>query len=429
MVHPLNRLNRLRRKDEGAVAIIVVLLTSIVFVGLSALVVDLGMARDTRRQAQNAADASALAAGNVLYTKYGIVDITSAIGAAKSFAATNYGISAADWAGCTDASALAYLPDAPDTCISFDSATAPTTARVKVPTHQVQTPFARIWGVNSVPVTAAAKIQVIPQGLSVCGLCVIGDGPLPHDIQNGSIDVNGANVAINGTLQSNPRGGIAVTSNGGSIDLTQPLQPTGSGTYTPTPLLSQPTVLDPLAGLVMPDYSSLVAKSNSCTDGPGIYVSLNVNCSPIMAPGLYVLTGTTAMNGTDSIVGTGVTLYTVCSTLGVPRACNVGESGGTITMAGNETLAITAPTSGPDMGVAIVADRNNTATFSLRGTVSSGAIYLASGTLDFRGNVGGSYNSQVVVGDISFNGTVTLTLNDATGAGPPVPPIGLHLSQ
>src|SRR5690242_3738920 len=51
--------------DSGAVAIMVALLTT-VFVGLAALVVDHGLSADTQRRAQNAADASALAAAVVL---------------------------------------------------------------------------------------------------------------------------------------------------------------------------------------------------------------------------------------------------------------------------------------------------------------------------------------------------------------------------
>ncbi len=37
--------------------------------GMAALVVDLGIARDNRRQAQNTADSAALAAANALYAK------------------------------------------------------------------------------------------------------------------------------------------------------------------------------------------------------------------------------------------------------------------------------------------------------------------------------------------------------------------------
>ena len=53
-------------RETGAAAIITVLLMSVVLIGLASIVVELGLARDTRRQAQNAADAAALAAGNAL---------------------------------------------------------------------------------------------------------------------------------------------------------------------------------------------------------------------------------------------------------------------------------------------------------------------------------------------------------------------------
>ena len=59
--------SRLAARDEqGAIAILVAM-TSVVLFIIAAMVVDLGLARDTRRQSQNAADASALAAANALY--------------------------------------------------------------------------------------------------------------------------------------------------------------------------------------------------------------------------------------------------------------------------------------------------------------------------------------------------------------------------
>ena len=85
----------MRRRDAGAAAIITVLLMSVVLIGLASIVVELGLARDTRRQAQNAADAAALAAGNSL-TSGG--NTTTAIAAAKSLAAKNFGTTATDWA-------------------------------------------------------------------------------------------------------------------------------------------------------------------------------------------------------------------------------------------------------------------------------------------------------------------------------------------
>ena len=54
-----------RRNDDGAIAILVAV-TSLVFLMIAALVVDLGMAMDTRREAQKAADLAALAGGQDL---------------------------------------------------------------------------------------------------------------------------------------------------------------------------------------------------------------------------------------------------------------------------------------------------------------------------------------------------------------------------
>ena len=73
--------------------------------------------------------------------------------------------------------------------------------------------------------------------------------------------------------------------------------------------------------------------------------------------------------------------------------------------------SITAPPAGqPNQGLAIVADRNNTGTFSFRGTQTTqntGTIYAKSGTLDVRGNTAVLVpDSLVVVGDLTFSGTV-----------------------
>ena len=59
-------------RERGAVAVLVAICFT-VFVLLVALVVDLGLARDTRRVSQNAADASALAGANSLYPAAGCV--------------------------------------------------------------------------------------------------------------------------------------------------------------------------------------------------------------------------------------------------------------------------------------------------------------------------------------------------------------------
>ena len=390
-------LNRLGRRDGGAVALLSTLLISTVFIGLCALVVDLGMARDTRRQAQNAADASALAAVNVLYLS-GVFDANRAIITAKSYAAANYQVSESDWASCVDGQKLLYHPNTE--CISFDNPLTPTTVRVNAPVRRVRTAFAGIWGIDSVPVGAAAQAQILNGGPPACGLCVIGPGL--HNLQNGNVYVSGANVAFNGTVSSHPGSVVDVTS--GVVNLQGGVSQIASGTFTSPPNTNQPAIADPLATMTMPNYSSLVPKANSCTGGPGIYDHLTTCPGLGMLPGLYVLTGASSPN---SVVANGVTLYFICGTPTAPRACATGESGASLSMGGNDALTITAPTVGATMGLSMVADRNNTATFTFHGNgtqTNTGTIYLASGTVQDNGNGSNAFDSLVVIGDLTFSG-------------------------
>lgn len=449
MVHALSRL---RRRDDGAVAILTILLTSVVFIALCALVVDLGMARDTRRQAQNAADASALAAGNVLYGSDGTLHIGDAVQAAKDYAATNYNVT--NWTNCFDPAALAYRPDLiinNNTCISFgpnSDGSAPTKVRVKVPIRDVSTPFAGIWGRSSVPVSAVAQVGFDTDGKAKCGLCVIGPGlpPNEHNLKVGTItESGGADVAFNGVLMSNNIANAHITVyGGGNIDLQQGFLPP-KVELSPTPNLAQAWIDDPLKGLAMPNYKyplepnysftspPVHAVTNGCPAAPGFYKYLTDCGGTPMGRGLYVLTGSANING--PIVAMGVTLYFVCGTYSAPLPCSSGQQGGSLAFTGNNTLTITAPDAGEaNAGLAIVSDRNNTATISFKGTAgtsNTGTIYAKSGTLDLRGGVDVAIsNSLVVVGDVTasgsvgvFNSTYTLDKNVT------VPPSNMHLSK
>ena len=126
----LSRLRNDQHGERGAVAIIVAVFAVVMF-GLASLVVDLGVARDTRREAQNAADASALAAIGACMPMARRPTSPRRWGWRGATPATNFGTGAADWATCSATSHLAYAPVTP--CISFDSATAPTRVRVVIP--------------------------------------------------------------------------------------------------------------------------------------------------------------------------------------------------------------------------------------------------------------------------------------------------------
>lgn len=424
-----------RRDDRGAVAVLVAMLSLILF-GMAALIVDLGIARDTRRQAQNTADSAALAAANALYLS-GSASPAGAIDAAKRYAAQNFGTTEAEWGRCADPDRPAGFAAVPGqtACISFRGLPAPREVRVVVPTRDLRPVLGRLLGVTDIGVQALAQAVVSPGGRSTCGLCIIGPGV--HETQNGSVAVTGTSIHVNGTLAANPQ--MEMTATGGQIYL-QGARPS-RGQMLPAPYTNQPAMPDPLAFLTLPPTTGLAPKTvSACSPagGPGIYASLELTRDCTLSPGVYVVTGANHDSGRTHVTANGVTMYFGCQVAGsaLPslRACNAGEEGGDLLLTGQATLDITAPTTGATKGLAIVADRNNSATLGWRGggTVqSTGTIYARSGTLDYRGNgSGAAIDSLVVVGDLTFEGNPSgFNLVYTEGRNVELPAGALHLSQ
>ncbi len=420
------------RKDEaGAVAVVMAICLSAFLLVVASLVVDLGLARDTRSEAQNAADASALAAGNALYPSSTTPDIPAAVTAAKEYARENFGTKEEDWADCEDPAPLAFV--APSTeCISFSpNATAPTKVRVLIPARVV---VARLNAGQRLPIAAVARATLKPNLTQPCGLCVLGSG-VTHNFQNGDAVVNGADIYINGSSSVSNQGLVSST---GSIYVEgQALG--GTGQYTPDAIQGVEPIPDPLDELVVPpDMTGLAAQSNPCTHGPGIYTGQNLrNITCNLQPGLYVVrAGTWDLSGNAStnLNGTGVTIYLTCSTGTAVRECNPGEAGATIDASGNGNLNLKGPTTGPLQGVTILMDRQNTATLRLTGNGAlgtTGAIYAKSGRLQGNGNgCANGINSMIVVKDIEFNGNpACLTINYTVAQNPKPKPSNLALDE
>jgi hypothetical protein len=386
------------------------------------------MARDVRRQAQNASDASSLAAANALYPAgLTVPDFAGAVAAAKSYAAENYGVTDSDWASCTDSEPLAHHPAGVPACISFDEATQPKKVRVRVPVRDVKTTFGNVLGVASISVGASANVQLDQDVARTCALCIIGPGT--HDLQNGDVSVSGGDVHLNGSVSLSSGGKVVVAPDG---KLTVEGTASGSG-YTPTAQQGVPAILDPLAFLPLPpDMSSLSTKTDPCADGPGKYGAFSFpSSSCTLAPGLYVIAGAGAewkLSGSSTVTGTGVTLYLTCGTPAAPAGCATGQAGATIDASGGSTLTLRAPTSGPLNGLAVVIDRKSTATVIFKGNGGvdfTGTFYAASGALQMNGNgCGSSYRSRIVVGDVEMNGNpACLTISHAATENVPLPPV------
>lgn len=426
MVRLIPSAHRSHHRDEAGVLAVIVAVAALMIFGLAALVVDLGLARDVRRQSQNAIDASALAGGNALYEVGLTPHFTESVDAVKAYAADNFDVDPAAWSACSDATPLPYQPGG-TSCISFDEAAQPRELRVVMPEREVATGLGSLFGTSSVQISSLAHIRIEPNQRSRCGMCVVGNGN--HDLQNGDVVVSGGDIHFNGNVAVGPNG---LVSTDGDITV----EGTAGGAavnYNPSPQTGQPEEDDPLRFLEPPDYSALVPRANPCTGGPGIYGAFGGTCT--LTPGLYVITGEWRFTGNAGVIGDGVTLYFTCGTPAAPRPCaDTGEAGGKLDASGNGTIRIVAPATGPLKGLAIFYDRSNTQSLRLTGNGASyysGTVYAISATLDYRGNgCGSTHESLMVAHSLAFSGTnACLTTNYDLARNVDMPPGDLHLSR
>ena len=441
-------MSRTDSSDHGAVAVVTAIMAVMLFV-IAALVVDLGIARDSRRQAQNTADAAALAAANALYSTTAPRlnqpgDFQAAVDAAKAYAAENYGTTEEEWSSCTAAEPLAYVhPGTGTNCISFDAFLYPRNVLVVVPVRQQPSIFGGVAGYEGVTIGALAQARLDPGGASVCSFCVLGT--VDHDLQNGNLTVTGGNLWFNGNVDIGPNGyagslegyvaaedGTQVL-DGGNAYVEGTVKSNGTKFQNGAGQTGQPRIVDPLVADVLPfaTQESLAAKVDPCTDGPGIYGEYKTTQSGecVLQPGLYVFTGDFELSGNaGQLQAKGVTFYFTCGEGTVPEPCaEGGEEGGGIKLSGNGGYVLEAPlkTTYPSLpeelyGYALVYDRYNTADMLLVGngaSTVSGTIYGVNATLDLRGNGGTDvpFSSFVVVGDVAFSGN-NATLNVAFDA-------------
>lgn len=149
------RVSRRRARGDDGVILVMAAVTLVALLGFAALVIDLGNVYQVRRQAQNTADAAALAGGQDLPQG---ADVVATV---KAYAEENLGIAPAAWVGCTDGSPLAILPDAGNAnqCISIDNGY--TRVRVQLPTRAVSTYFGGLFGHDTINTSAAATAEAV----------------------------------------------------------------------------------------------------------------------------------------------------------------------------------------------------------------------------------------------------------------------------
>jgi hypothetical protein len=408
------------RDERGAIAIIVAISATALFV-IAALVIDLGLARDTRRQSQNAADASALAAANVLYPLSNVCTLVNPNGAkntpcyadaaqaAKDYAAANWGVTAAQWSSCSDPAGYWY-PAGYSPCITFADAALgktqparPTEVRVLAPVKDIKTGFGVLAGVSTISIDSVARAGVASGTANKCALCFLGD----IDAGNADFTVAGGGIQVNGDLNAGANGYWTASQIGASGDV--------NGSHYSPAVDETPPFTDPLAGMTLPTLTGTAFPAvHSCTTSinPGIYSTLSLGnkdkCT--LNPGKYVIVGKWNLGNNSVLSGTGVTLYFTCGTVASPHVCTGADAGGGWIDGKNGDISITAGAVG-STSYAIIYDRlNPQGSIGLQGnggTSINGGVYAPNAKLDFNGNSCFGFNGGpvVVLGVIKANGT------------------------
>ena len=199
-------------REQGA-AIVLVAFALIFLGGLAAIVVDVGYARQVRRQAQNAADAGALAA---------VVDYngTPATENAARARAVEY-VEDNGFSSGNATVAISFLTNAAgDPCV-----------RATISNRLVPTSFGRIIGVNSLNVGASSTACQPPGNVTLPGLFAGGTctGPGKAMVLSGNDNKIEGGVHSNADAKENGNNNTRVSGN--ATYVTNPLDISGSGAH------------------------------------------------------------------------------------------------------------------------------------------------------------------------------------------------------
>lgn len=373
-----------------------------VLIGFVGLAFDLGIARNTRRQMQNAADAAAVAAAQALATG------GSYATAAQQAAAQN---------GFTSGQStpMSSYPVSITSAIPVGGNYSGNADAIQVTISQLQqTFFLRVLGINSMAITASAV------GLAQSGkACIYSLDPS----DSGAISMTG-NITVNSAcgmlVDSNSQSGINVTGNITVSDtftgVVGNYSSSGNVTFTPTPNAGIAAFADPLAGLAAPTVPTCTQAANTKTGSFSVTsaqtISPNVYSSGVSVSGNF---GTVTFSG--GTWGNGITTSGNGSIVLNPgQYQNGGGSGDSLSISGNTTVTMNAGQY-TFCGPVYLDGNTSTATFS------PGFYY---GGISINGNQAISFNPGLYIlggGGLTVNGNTSsmsgtgVTFYNTTGLG------------
>jgi hypothetical protein len=368
-----------------------------VVVGALAMALDGGVLYLQRRQAQTAADASALAGA---YAIYNGSNFTVAQSTAITMGTQN---------GFT-------IPKA--------NVTQPTSTQIAVTvTSSPPRFFSGLWGTGSLSVSASATAQA-SSGSSSTTPYSTSAVVLLDPSASGSLYLAGsAQIMASAGIQVNSSSTTAVNANnaGGTsspINVVGRTTTSSGGFLTGTVTTGVASVGNPLSSISTPTNPGSSTNQNShmnsypgygsYTMQPGQYtssVSLGNGGTFTMNPGLYYFTSgadLTIANGA-TLTGSGVTIYM--------------DSGSTISFQGGTTTTLSASSSssgGTIPGVVYMQNPTSTASPSFANGTNvnlTGTFYAAAAPLSFAGGNISQFASQVVVDSINLSNDAQITVN------------------
>jgi Flp pilus assembly protein TadG len=423
------------QRRSGKIAVLVAL-SLVGIVGVTAIAVDGGLLMDERERAQAAADAAAMAAATDLFTNYRLNGGVDKNGTANASALAN---AAAD-GYANDGTTSTVTVNIPPTSGPYTNQLG--CAEVIVQYNQKRA-FSNIFGDGDIPVKAraVARVKWVPSNIGVLVLDASGKNAL-NMTASGNVSLTGlpASVIVN---SSDPSG--AVMSGSGNLTANEfdmhgnpGWLTTGTGRFIGTLDSGMAIIPDPLQNLTPPDPGTLPMAhsggtlsitdvdlgSNTTVLSPGVYqqgisISAVSNGTVTMKPGIYYMQGGGfQLSGSANLVGNGVMIYNAPTT-----------SNDVVSITGTGNVTLSPLTSGMYSNFTIWQDRSSNAPVTLTGNGNmnlTGSIYAASAPLNITSNGGSnSIGSQYVSSDLTLSGNNNTAINFTGGAVPAVRLIGL----
>jgi hypothetical protein len=400
---------------RGAVTIFV----AFALVGILAVVaiaVDGGVLMDKRRHVQATADAVALAAADLLYTKYRTYKGLDSDGAALAQALRTAADNGYANDKTTSVVSMRFAPelyaDGPD-----KGKMIPAGYVEVILQYNQKRYFSLVFGSKPVPVIARAVARgTFEAGKNGIIVLDLDDKGALTTSGNGTFDVANASVLVNSNNAE-----AAISNGTGSLtapefDIVGGYSGSGfSGTITTGTL----PVADPLRYLPPPDPTTMTVRSTmllsisggTYTLSPGVYrggISIQGSAKVTMEPGIYYIDGGGfTYKGQGSLVGYEVMIYND------PKSDLQSEG---ITGTGGGSVTLTPPTTGIYQGISFYQERNSNVDVIFAGNGSfniAGTFYCANALVRTSGNgdaaIGSQYISRALA--ITGNGNVNIVWN------------------